>query len=275
MPHAIGGLKVDFPKRRSDSDKFIMRLKCLACESLARPVYYAAAQSPHIVDVTLVERHLHQPAEIGARLQLQIDAAEGQGYDAIIMAYGLCGGATAGLAARSIPLVIPRAHDCITLYLGSRGRYQQEMAKEPGTYWYAQDYIERNSGGSAALAMGQGAEADMQSLYEHYIRKYGKAKADRLMEVMDGWLSHYKRAVYLDTGLGGDGKVEMQARAEAQSRGWVFERIAAELNLVRRLLAGPQIAGAGEWDADFLVVSPGQKIVMAYDEKIIETGSVS
>lgn len=251
-----------------------MRLKCLACESLARPVYYAAAHSTHIVDVALVERHLHQPAEIRPRLQSLIDAAEGQGYDAITLAYGLCGGATAGLAARSIPLVIPRAHDCITLYLGNRRRYQGEIDKEPGTYWYAQDYLERNSGGSAALAMGQGVDADMQSLYEHYVQKYGRAKADRLMEVMDGWLSHYKRAVYLDTGLGGDGKVEMQARAEAQRRGWAFERIAADLDLVRRLLDGPQSTGAGEWDADFLVVPPGQQIVMAYDEKIIEIGSL-
>jgi len=111
--------------------------------------------------------------------------------------------------------------------------------------------------------MGQGAEADMQSLYEHYVQKYGKAKADRLMEIMDGWLNHYKRAVYLDIGLGGDGKVEAQARVEADRRGWIYERIAADLDLVRRLLEG-------EWDADFLVVPPGQKITMSYDEDIIE-----
>ena len=240
-----------------------MRLYCLSCESLARPVYYWAAQSPHIMDVVLVERHLHRPDEIRPRLQSLIDAAEGQGYQAITLAYGLCGGATAGLVARSIPLVIPRAHDCITLYLGSRGRYQGEIDKEPGTYWYAQDYLERNSGDTAALAMGQGAEADMQSLYEHYVQKYGKAKADRLMEIMDGWLNHYKRAVYLDIGLGGDGKVEAQARVEADRRGWIYERIAADLDLVRRLLEG-------EWDADFLVVPPGQKITMSYDEDIIE-----
>jgi hypothetical protein len=31
----------------------------------------------------------------------------------VVLAYGLCGGATAGLRAGSIPLVVPRAHDCI------------------------------------------------------------------------------------------------------------------------------------------------------------------
>jgi hypothetical protein len=184
------------------------------------------------------------------------------------MAFGLCGKATAGLIARSIPLILPRAHDCITLYLGSRARYDQEVAKEPGTYWYAQDYIERNSGQSAALAMGQGSEADMLSLYQHYIQKYGKAKADRLMEVMDEWRSHYKRAVYLDTGLGDASQVEAQARNESTRRNWTFERLQADLALVCRLLNA-------EWDDDFLVVPPGKTIGMSYDQEIIKVEDVA
>jgi hypothetical protein len=244
-----------------------MRLKCLSCESLARPVYYSAAHSPHLVDVVLVERHLHNPVEIRGRLQEMIDAAEGQGYDAIPLAFGLCGQATSSLVARSIPLVIPRAHDCITLFLGNRARYMQEQAREPGTYWYAQDYIERNSGGSAALAMGSPTDSDMQTMYEKYVNKYGKAKADRLMDVMSEWLTHYKRAVYLDTNLGDGSATEAQARTQAEHRNWQFERIAADLNLVRRLLDGP-------WDADFLIVQPGQTVVMSYDNDIIESRDV-
>ena len=75
-----------------------MRLKCLACEVLARPLYLSAAQSPHIVDVELFQRGLHNtPPILRGRLQDRIDAAAGQGYDAVVMAYGLCGQATAGL----------------------------------------------------------------------------------------------------------------------------------------------------------------------------------
>ena len=244
-----------------------MRLKCFSCESLARPVYYSAAHSPHLVDVVLVERHLHNPDEIRGRLQGMIDAAEGQGYDAILLTFGLCGQATSGLMARTIPLVIPRAHDCITLFLGNRVRYLQEQAKEPGTYWYAQDYIERNSGGSAALAMGSPTDTDTQAMYEKYVNKYGKAKADRLMEVMSEWLTHYKRAVYLDINLGDGSATEAQARAEAERRNWQFERITADLNLIRRLLDG-------QWNADFLVVPPGQTVVMTYDDDIIASKDV-
>jgi len=244
-----------------------MRLKCLSCEALARPVYYSAAHSPHLVDVMLVERHLHNPKEIRGRLQEMIDAAEGQGYDAIPLAFGLCGQAISELVARSIPLVIPRAHDCITLFLGNRARYLQEQAREPGTYWYAQDYIERNSGG-AALALGSPTDTDTQAIYEKYVIKYGKAKADRLMDVMSEWLTYYKRAVYLDIKLGDGSATEAHARAEAERRNWQFERIAADLNLVRRLLDG-------QWDADFLVVQPGQTVAMTYGDDIIEGKDVA
>src|SRR5512145_92654 len=104
-----------------------MKMKALTCDALARPVYWAAAHSPHTVDVELLRFGLHtRPNELHNRLQAHIDAAP-HGYDAVILAYGLCGKATAGLKARHTPLVITRAHDCITLFLGSRTRYTDEF----------------------------------------------------------------------------------------------------------------------------------------------------
>lgn len=241
-----------------------MRLKSLTCDALARPVYFCAARSPQIVDVQLVERHLHKPEEIRGRLQQMIDATEGQEYQAIPLAFGLCGQATAGLVARSLPLVIPRAHDCITLFLGSRQRYKAEAEREPGTFWYSQDYLERKSENSGALSMGATTDADTQLMYEKYIQKYGRAKADRLMAVMGEWMTHYTRAVYLDLGFGDESVAEAEARASAASHHWKYERIAVNLDLFQRLLNG-------QWDADdFLVVQPGQTVAMSYDDLILE-----
>ncbi len=105
-----------------------MRLKCIGCEVLARPLYLSAAYSPHTVDIEMLRYGLHQQSnDLRTRLQTAIDAAEGKGYDAVVLAYGLCGKSTEGLRARSIPLVLPRAHDCITIFLGSRQRYLQEF----------------------------------------------------------------------------------------------------------------------------------------------------
>ena len=239
-----------------------MRLKCIGCEVLARIIYLCAAQSPHIVDVALLKRGLHnKPPDLREQLQQAIDST-GQNYDAVVLAYGLCGQAIAGLEAAQVPLVVPRAHDCITLFLGSRERYERQFENCPGTYWYAQDYIERDDGSGASLAMGSGSEADIENVYDEYVRKYGQDNADYLMEVMGAWTTHYQRAVYIDMGVGDGAAVAAQAQAQAARRGWTFETIAGDMVLIRRLLNG-------DWANDFLVVPPGQQIRMTYDESII------
>ena len=240
-----------------------MRLRCLACEVLARPLYFCAAHSPHVVDVELFRRGLHNnPSDLRAQLQARIDAASDEGYDAIVLAYGLCGQSVAGLVARNIPLVVPRAHDCITIFLGSRDRYRQQFEEHPGTYRYNLDFMERSDGTGGSIALGSDASTDLDAVYREYVEKYGKENADYLMEVMGAWQQHYRRAAFIDMGVGDASKVEAQARAQAERRGWLFDRLAGDLVLVRKLLYG-------EWDDDFLIVPSGQKIQMTYDDRVV------
>jgi Protein of unknown function (DUF1638) len=217
-----------------------MRVLCLGCEVLAREVYFCAAHSPHIVDVELFHQGLHDtPSDLRVKLQTQIDGAVGHGYDAVVLVYGLCGKATEGLKARDIPLVIPRAHDCITLFLGSRERYQQEFKKNPGIYWFANDYVERGKRAGSTLTMGSaGPNTDTPALYVQYVAKYGKDNADYLIEVMGAWSKHYNRAVFVDLEVGDASRAERQAQENAEKRGWTYERIAGDLVLIRRLLDG-------------------------------------
>ncbi len=170
------------------------RILALTCEVLARSVYLSAARSPHVVDVRLNRRGLHDdPPNLRTILQAEIDEI-GAPYDAVVLAYGLCGGATAGLRAGTIPLVVPRAHDCITLFLGSRDRYTQEFVGHPGTYWYVQDYLERSEDGSAFGGVGSLSDAATQATYEEYVEKYGEENAAYLMEALGAWRSHWQRA---------------------------------------------------------------------------------
>jgi hypothetical protein len=239
-----------------------LRLRAVSCDVLARPIYLCAARSPHVVDVAFLRRGLHnQPPDLRARLQSEIDAA-GPEYDAVVLAYGLCGGATAGLRAGQVPLVVPRAHDCITIFLGSRERYGEEFGAHPGTYWYVGDYLERNDGsGDALLGAGSGSDEAFQATYADYVAKYGKDNADYLIETLGAWRSHYDRAAFIDMGVVDGGTAEARARAEAERRGWRFERLAGDLQLVRRLLDG-------DWADDFLVLEPGERLTMSYDEGI-------
>jgi hypothetical protein len=243
-----------------------MRFRLIACEVLAREVYLCAAHSPHIVDVELVEKGLHNsPDVLRSELQERIDTTRPGIYDAILLGYGLCGNTVIGLSAHDIPLVVPRAHDCITLYLGSKEVYNQHFSENPGTYYYTADYIERNSSDKDGMVVSLGAstQVDMQEVYGEYVTKYGKDNADYLMEVMGAWSQHYSRAVYIDHEETRFLNYEKVAVDEASRRGWQYEKIIGSLLLLRRLVVG-------EWpDKDFLTVKPGQTIAASYDSQIM------
>jgi hypothetical protein len=249
-----------------------MRLLALTCEVLARSVYLCAAHSPHVVDVRLNRRGLHDdPPNLRAILQAEIDES-GAPYDAVVLAYGLCGGATAGLRAGAIPLVVPRAHDCITLFLGDRARYQAEFTANPGTYWYVQDYLERTDDGSAFGGVGAISDAAARATYEEYVATYGEDNATYLMETMGAWRSHYNRAAFVEMGVAApeaSAEAEARARDDADRRGWQFEKLAGELLLVRRLIDGA-------WDpADVLVLQTGERLAMSYDDSVIRAEPAS
>lgn len=240
-----------------------MRLKVIGCDVLARPIYLYAAQSPHTVDLELFRYGLHQhPGQLRARLQAAIQASDNQGYDALLLAYGLCGKSTHGLKAGATQLVMPRSHDCITIFLGSRARYNQEFAQCPGTYWYVQDYLERSDGSGASLSIGANTGAEAENTYQIYVDKYGKDNADYLMEMMGAWQSHYSRAALIDLGVGSADHAANVARDDAKRRGWTFEHMQGDMGLVRRLVYG-------EWDQDFLVVPPGNTVAMTASEDIL------
>ena len=76
-----------------------LHLLAITCDILSRPVYHFASTSPHVVNVAHLSASLHaEPLTLRERIQEQIDAA-GPGLDAVVLAYGLCGGATAGMIA--------------------------------------------------------------------------------------------------------------------------------------------------------------------------------
>ena len=125
-----------------------MKCKLISCEVLYREACAAVARSPHQVDVEFLPKGLHDIGGAGmcARLQEVVDRNDPLGYQFILLGYGLCGGGTAGLQARQTPLVIPRAHDCITLLLGSRDRYRDYFSSHGGVYFASTGWLERGQG---------------------------------------------------------------------------------------------------------------------------------
>ncbi len=235
----------------------------LTCEALARSLYASAATSPNAVSIRLYKQGLHlRPPDLRKVLQSEIDAVQPGECAAILLVYGMCGTATVGLAARHTPLVIPRAHDCITLYLGSGARYQEEFDRHPGTYWYSVDYMERQDEENPIALGGMGMEVTDRQ-YAEYVAKYGQEMADMLVTEMRSWMAHYTRAAFVDMGVGGSSEFEQKARERAAKEGWVFERKEGNRRLLEALLNG-------EWSEDeYLIVPPGHVIEQAYDTGLV------
>lgn len=243
-----------------------MKIKLISCEALCREFSLAVARSPHVIDTEFLPFGLHDtPDKLRKTIQERIDAA--QGYDAIILGYGLCSRGTAELTAPSVPLVAFRAHDCITMLLGSRERYSREFTANPGTYYYSPGWIERKEG-----EVQQGFVADKhntayQQRYAEYVEKYGEDNAQFLMEQETQWQAHYNRAALIDMGLGDVEGYRRFTCSVAQSHGWDYAELAGDLSLFERM-------ANGEWESeDFLRVEPGQRITESYDQCVLRAES--
>src|SRR4030067_2488468 len=87
------------------------------------------------VSIVYLEQSLHRtPQKMKGAIQEEIDKTEEWDGDQIPLSYGLCSNGIVGVRANRHPLLIPKVHDCITLFLGSNDRYIEEHQREPGTY---------------------------------------------------------------------------------------------------------------------------------------------
>src|SRR5690349_17710170 len=120
-----------------------MFFKVIACEIAFREICHLAAASPHIIETHFLTQGLHdRPAHGREELQKQIDAVPAGKFDAVLVGYALCGNILNGIRATHTRLVIPRAHDCITFFLGSRSRYDALANERPGSYYYTSGWLE-------------------------------------------------------------------------------------------------------------------------------------
>jgi hypothetical protein len=240
-----------------------MNLKLIACEICYRECCLLMAESPHRCDAEFLPKGLHDLGveKMKPRIQERIDAVSPHVYDAVILAYGLCSNGIVGLESRHSRLVIPRAHDCITLFMGSRKRYAEYFAAHPGTYYRTTGWFERNDAGSA----GEITVPERLGLhvgYEELVEKYGEENARYVMESMGDATAHYDRIAFINMGLKCEARFRDMAREEAREKGWTFDRIEGSLDLLRRLIHG-------EWDDDFLVLQPGESVRASHDDGVI------
>jgi hypothetical protein len=236
------------------------RYRLLACEILYRELCYCAALSKNIIDLHFLPKGLHDLGEekMTARLQAEIDQVDAQRYQAVLLGYALCNNGIRGLRS-PIPMVVPRAHDCITLLLGSKERYLEEFNGNPGTYFESTGWVERNEPAEGGISEQLG----LHKSYEDYVREYGEDNAKYLMEVLGDGLHNYSAYAYIGAAFGDFQHYERRTEVDARARGWGYRRLAGDLGLLRRLVDGP-------WEEqDFLVVPTGETLGPSHDGAVI------
>jgi len=237
-----------------------MRLALIGCVVMNREISHLVAKSPHILRVWWMRQGLHDiPDILRSELQRTIDDIEQENrrlpatlrFEAVLLAYGLCSNGVLGLQSRSLPLVVPRCDDCISLFLGSAERYRALFQQMPGAYWYNKGWIEQAFTPSAENYAIRRAE---------YVEEYGEDNADYLMECTNNWMTHYTNCAYITSPLGDSPSYEAYARQAATDFGWQFRKVEGSMDYFTALVNGP-------WeDSRFLTCPPHCRVEADYTD---------
>lgn len=258
-----------------------LSLRVLACEVAQREICCAASDCPSLLELEFLPVGHHDDPRAGhADLQSRIDAVPPGRFDAILVGYGICSLMLEGLKSRHTPLVIPRAHDCITFFLGSKERYQERFTTGPGTYYFTAGWLEfpqrkmlRSGGLDAMHKKGEDLAAQTTPFglgqnFEELVAKYGEENARYLLEVSNQWSANYQCGALITFGCAEKLALRDKVAEICRGRGWRFEELPGDLGLLQRWLAG-------QWDEqDFLVVPPQHSVHPSYDERIIDARPV-
>lgn len=242
------------------------RFKVLACKIMQRELSWAFLRCPNALDITFVRQDLHMvPKNLTKVLQEEIDRIEagedlhtnvaGGEIDAILIGYGLCSNALVGLKSAKYPLVIPKAHDCTTLFMGSKEKYQDYFMKVKGTYFASNAWME--------LGIDLG-EASLVKKREEFMEQFeDEDTVEYLMEMERSMLDHYKAITYITWPGMNNANGISKAKTIACENGWEYLEYEGSDTLLQKFVNG-------EWDEeDFLVLNPGETLEPSYDEDVI------
>jgi hypothetical protein len=214
-----------------------LRTKIIACPTVGEEL---KPLLPNGFTLEMPEYGLHNvPENLHTRLQSAIDTT-GSEYGTILLGYGLCANAILGLNSRGFRLVIPKADDCITLFLGSRQEYLRQLSLAPGTFFLTKGWIECG-----------------EDPYTEYCSLRAKYGHERAFKITKRYIQNYTRLALIDSGNYQSEAYHKYAKMVADYFGLTYEEIRGSNELLEKFIHGI-------WGRGFVVVSPGQMV--KYDQ---------
>ena len=245
-----------------------MHYKLIGCKIFEREIASVVYDCKNTIDVTLLRQRLHDTPEklkealreelalIEENKHLHSNDTSAHDYDAILIGYGLCANAIVGLSSKRYPLIIPRAHDCVTLIMGDKGLYESYHRKNPGSFFYWPGNMRFE---------GVGKAESYERKYLMYLDRYDgdEERARTIMEIEAMMTVNYDSITYICWENLLFPEYEAEARKTAEEKGWEYRPFAGSNTLLRKLVDG-------NWsEEDFLIVPPGRSAKPSYDARVI------
>lgn len=190
-----------------------------------------------------LEYGLHStPRRLKVAVQEYIDQIESPSL--IVLGYGLCGNGLDEIRSGIHTLVIPKADDCIAIFMGSRQRYMAQFKENPGTYYLTKGWFEVGS--------------DPLTEYERLLPKYGAETADWLMEQQ---YQNYKRLLFVahrQEDIDAYRPRALEVAAYCERFGMVYEEYLGSEEFLNQISEALKVQE--NWTSNFIVVPPGGRI---------------
>jgi hypothetical protein len=197
-----------------------MRIGVIACDMIKRELEKVMVNYPEAVEIVWLESALHvYPERMKETIVERINEMK-ERVDVIFLGYGYCQSLKGIEAEVDVPVILPQYDDCLAILMTPE-RYAEEKKKEVGTWFMTPGWAEI------------GADLVIKELHLERAKKYGKdpmALAKRLF-------THYRRGLYVDTGVGDNEYFLEKAARFCKDFDLVLEKSAAESGILNEELA--------------------------------------
>jgi hypothetical protein len=240
------------PSQRTASVPYAL----LACDVFQDELVQFAGDSPPWRAIDYLEMGLHDhPDRLREAVQDAIAGLEGDAeVQTVVLAYGRCGNGLLDVRAGRCPLILPQAHDCVSILLGSSRRHDAVLKETPGAYFYSPGWIR------GKRVPGPDRETHLRELYGDRF-KDDEDMLRELIEVDRETFEHHNCAAYVS--IIDRPEAEDYCKGCAHHLGWRFQRLEGDASFLRDLLDG-------SWDQErFLTVPPGQCVGADADGNLV------
>jgi len=164
-----------------------MRIGIVACSILRGELEKLVSGDPDVTEIIYLDAAIHvNPQKMKEAIKEQIGTLKGK-VDRVFLGYGFCQSLKGIEDEVDIPVILPQVDDCIALLLTPE-RYAEEKKKELGTWFMTPGWTEA------------GFEMVVKELRLERAIKLGKDP----LEMARRLFTHYRRGLYIDTGVGDD-----------------------------------------------------------------------